>query len=87
MRAAKCGADDLFLTSVVWAEMRKSVSYKVYVHLNPEGIIQEAQYECGTGQGPTAHCKHVMTVLYGLSCFVSKGEIMMELTCTQVSNL
>ncbi|XP_041366048.1 uncharacterized protein LOC121381032 isoform X1 [Gigantopelta aegis] len=74
----------LFVSSTVWAEMRKSTSYKVDVSLNSDGVIQEAQCECGAGQGPAAHCKHVATVVFALTNFCQTGEILTELTCTQV---
>ena len=56
-------APNVFVQSIVWAEMRKSVSYRVDISLNEDGIIQETQCECGAGQGPSADCKHVVTVL------------------------
>ena len=79
------GAPHVFVQSTVWAEMRKSVSYRVDISLNEDGIVQETQCECGAGQGPTAHCKHVVTVLFGLTCFSATGDVLTELTCTQVS--
>lgn len=78
------GNDITFITSMVWAEMRKTVSYKVDISLNPDAVIQESQCECGAGQGPTAHCKHVTAVLFGLASFCKEGTILTELTCTQV---
>jgi len=77
----------VFLLSTVWAEMRKSTSYKVDISVNADGVVQEAQCECGAGQGPSAHCKHVAVVLYGTSCFYKEGTVTTELTCTQVINL
>lgn len=32
----------IFISSVVWAEMKKSTSYKVDISLNMDGIVQEA---------------------------------------------
>ena len=75
------------MQSTVWAEMRKSVSYRVDISLNEDGIIQETQCECGAGQGPSADCKHVVTVLFGLTCFTATADVLTELTCTQVSLL
>ncbi|KAL3831917.1 hypothetical protein ACJMK2_023611 [Sinanodonta woodiana] len=64
------------IVSVVWAEMNKSVTYKVYLSLDENGVVQrvQAQCECCAGQGPSAHCKHVS--------FVCK-IILSELSCTQ----
>lgn len=75
----------LFITANVWAEMKKTVSYKVDLRVNNDGVLQQAQCECGAGQGPTAHCKHVCTVFYGMTRFCQTGDILTELTCTQVS--
>jgi hypothetical protein len=68
----------------VWAEMKKSVSYMLDVSLDADGVIQEAQCECGAGMAPTAHCKHVGALMYGLTLFVKTAHLLTELTCTQV---
>lgn len=73
-----------FWTSVVWAEMRKAVSYKVDVSIDARGVIQETQCECGAGQGPSAHCKHVVCVLFAVVQYAATGEVLCEVTCTQV---
>ena len=39
----------------------------------------------GAGQGPAAHCKHVGLLLHGYSRLFADGEIVTELTCTQVT--
>ena len=72
-----------FISAVVWAEMKKTTWYSVDIRLNKDGIVQEAQCECGAGAGPDAHCKHVAAILFGLSEFCKTGEILTELTCTQ----
>lgn len=84
LRVTGAGNDGVFVSSQVWAEMRKSTCYKIDISINRDGVVQEAQCECGAGQGPTAHCKHIAAVLFGLSCFCSTGEVLTELTCTQV---
>ena len=68
----------------VWAEMRKSVSYRVDIFINQYIAITEAQCECGAGQGPTAHCKHIAAVLYSLTSIRLSRKIYFEETCTQV---
>ena len=55
----------------------------VNIALNDDGIVEESQCECGAGQGPTGHCKHVSAVLYGLTCFADSSDVLTELTCTQ----
>lgn len=72
-----------YISSVVWAEMRKSIAYRVDLSVDKDGVVQQAQCECGAGQGPSAHCKHVAAVLYGVTNFCETGDILTELTCTQ----
>jgi len=75
-----------FVSAIVWAEMRKSVAYKVDVCIDSRGVVVEAQCECGAGQGPSAHCKHVACVLYAAEQFATSGSTpVCEVTCTQVS--
>ena len=85
LRAAVSQGDNTFVSAIVWAEMRKAASYKIDISINRDGVIQESQCECGAGEGPTAHCKHVGAVLYGLTCFCQTGIVTTELTCTQVT--
>ncbi len=77
----------VFVRTCVWAEMKKATSYQVDLSLNEDGVVLESQCECGAGMAPTAHCKHVVCILYGLTKFVGDGSILTELTCTQVCNL
>ena len=86
VRAAKGLGDrgQFYVTSIVYAEMRKSVSYKVDISFDKNGVIHEAQCECSAGQGPSAHCKHVAAVLFGVTEFCHSGRFLTELTCTQV---
>lgn len=79
-------ATNVYFTAYVWTEMKKNTSYKVDVCVEPSGVVVEAQCECGAGQGPTAHCKHVVALLYGLSQFCLNGKLITELSCTQVSD-
>ena len=73
-----------YISSVIWAEMRKSVTYRVDIHIKNSIIIYETQCECAVGQGPNAHCKHVGAVLYTLQRFKADCiEYVSELTCTQ----
>ena len=85
LRAAVSQGDNTFVSAIVWAEMRKAASYKIDISINRDGVIQESQCECGAGEGPTAHCKHVGAVLYGPTCFCQTGIVTTELTCTQVT--
>ena len=62
-----------FVSAVVWAEVRKSASYKVDVSMNNDAMVQEA--ECRAGLGPTAHCKHVAAVLFGLTLLSDRNYL------------
>jgi hypothetical protein len=79
-------ADDqlYYITGSVWAEMKRTVKYKIDLSINSNGVVVESQCECGAGQGPAAHCKHIVTVLYGLHRLSVDGSLLTELTCTQV---
>lgn len=73
-----------YFSASVWAEMKKSVSYHVDIHVDDHSVIAEAQCECSAGQGPSAHCKHIGTVLYGIHQFHTNRTLLTETTCTQV---
>ncbi|XP_074653631.1 uncharacterized protein LOC141907787 [Tubulanus polymorphus] len=76
--------DLTFIKGNVWAEMRKATSYGVEISLNRDGVVVKCQCECAVGQGPTAHCKHVICILYGLAHFKKTWDVLTEITCTQV---
>ena len=82
VRSAK-NNDMTYVRGVVWAEVRESTAYTVDGLFDKFGVIQEAQCECGAGQGPTAHCEHVCCILLASSKFSSSGDIMTEVTCTE----
>ena len=65
------------------AQMRARVAYVVDVSVNDAGTIEKCQCECAVGMGPTAHCKHVGAVLYGLSIFSQSKDFTVHETCTQ----
>lgn len=75
--------DGHFIHACCHSEMRKATSYFIDIKLDEKGIPQECQCDCGAGQGPDAHCKHVQALLLGLSKITSSGEIATEETCTQ----
>jgi len=79
------GIGPYYFCSQVWAEMKKSVAYKVDILVDNNSVVMEAQCECGAGQGPTAHCKHVGAVLYAIHMFPQDGSTnISEISCTQV---
>lgn len=84
MRIAESEAGWYF-TGLVCAEMRKSVTYRADIMINKQSTVTEAQCECGAGQGPTAHCKHVSSILYSILSIKDTGNILFEETCTQVT--
>lgn len=73
IRVAKSDGMTYFCASIR-AEMKKSVSYKVDVSIDKVQVVQEAQCECGAGQGPTAHCKHVACLLYAVHCITHTSK-------------
>ena len=73
----------VFLHAKCYSEMTKNASYIVDIQFDTRGIPQQAQCECGAGQGPDAHCKHIQTVMWGLVQLSSTGELLTEETCTQ----
>lgn len=83
VRVAKTGENWYFYGSV-WAEMRRSVTYRTDVYIGEHSTVMAAQCECGAGQGPTAHCKHVSALLYSLHSIRSTSKMYFEETCTQV---
>ncbi|KAK6186651.1 hypothetical protein SNE40_005937 [Patella caerulea] len=76
-------SDSYFVRSECKAEMRKNMSYHVDVKIGFNDGIKECQCECAVGLGPTAHCKHVSTVLYACCQFLENQFIQTEETCTQ----
>lgn len=69
-----------YICGRVAAEMRKKVIYQVDIVLDRYGIIEKSQCECAAGQGPEAHCKHIVIVYYSLTKV--KEGVLTELTCT-----
>lgn len=79
-----CTADGMtYVRSACRAEMKKRINYTVDVSFRPNGSVQETQCECGAGEGPTGHCKHIRTVLFACSKFVKSGEVKVEASCTE----
>ena len=74
----------IYARGSVWAEIKKTVCYDVDIALSASGVIMETQCECGVGQGPSAHCKHVGTFLIRLAIFKDSGMLSTEQTCTQL---
>lgn len=60
------------------------MNLQMNVALSQDGVVVEAECECAVGEGPTAHCKHIQTLLFGINKFLDSGEIYTRLTCTQV---
>jgi hypothetical protein len=65
------------------AAMKVAVTYVVDISIDSNGIVAECQCECGAGMGPTAHCKHVAMILYGLTKFRQTHEFVTAQTCTE----
>lgn len=79
-----CETDQLyFLCSACKAEMKKRISYIVDILLQKNGQVFETQCECGAGEGPFGHCKHIRALLYAYCKFVNSGELTLEMSCTE----
>ena len=63
------------------------MTYKIDAAINDGGVILELQCECGAGHSPTAHSKHVSTEMYPIIRFITTGDILTKLTCTQVNDM
>jgi hypothetical protein len=72
-----------YIHAKCFAEYKKGVSYFIDVSLDKNGIMKECQCDCPAGEGPDAHCKHIMTVLWALVSLSNSGSIITEETCTQ----
>lgn len=57
--------------------------YVVDVVVDKLGVVVECQCECAVGMGPTAHCKHVSALLYGLTQISLGNSVVLHETCTQ----
>ena len=72
-----------YLRSACRAEMSKSVTYKIDISFDCDGHIYQSQCECAAGMGPSAHCKHVCTVLHAATVFGRSRNVIVEQTCTE----
>lgn len=43
------------------------------VFIAVDNTIEECQCECAAGEGPTAHCKHIIALLLALETFFNTG--------------
>lgn len=73
----------VFFKAECRAQMKAKISYIVDISLNDSGIVMACQCECGAGMGPSAHCKHTVAVLFGLTKFAGSGDFVTQQTCTQ----
>lgn len=79
-----CSSSSLdFIRGACKAEMRKKINYIVDISFQKNGYVHEAQCECGAGEGPFGHCKHIRTVLYACCKFLKHGEFKAEGSCTE----
>ena len=76
-------SDQFYFRGNCWAQMKRSVSYNVDILADLCGNIRQAQCECAAGLGPSAHCKHILCVLFCLVQFFTSGILNTEQTCTQ----
>ena len=65
------------------ASMKKSISYIINVQMLSNGSIEACQYDCGVGEPPNAHCKHVVALLLAVEQLKRESKIILHTTCTQ----
>lgn len=75
-------ANEYFVKARCGAEMKKHIVYTVDMKISSDGAIEEAQCECGAGMGPTAHCKHVIALMYALVDFSQGKDVTLNESCT-----
>jgi hypothetical protein len=75
--------NNYYIHAICRAELKKSIVYNIDIMIDSKGIICECQCECAAGMGPSGHCKHVCTLLYGLHMFSQTKEILVVETCTE----
>lgn len=65
------------------ASMKKSISYIINVQVSSNGSIEACQCDCGVGEPPNAHCKHVVALLLAVEQLKRESKIILHTTCTQ----
>ena len=72
-----------FIHSACRAELKKKMTYSIDISLRKSVFVNEAQCECGAGEGPTGHCRHIQTVLFACCKFINSSNIKTEYSCTE----
>ena len=73
----------IYMQAKCWAEMKKSVIYKISLCLDEEVYdVVGAKCGCPAGKGPTGSCKHIAAVCYALEEFSCFGQLPEFLTST-----
>lgn len=54
------------------------MDYFTDILLPPHGVIEASHCECPAGSGMTAHCKHVLALLWAVEQMVREGKIQTE---------
>ncbi|KAJ6647752.1 hypothetical protein Bhyg_02975 [Pseudolycoriella hygida] len=81
----KTDDNDIFLTALCSAQLKKHVDYKVQIHLNKEKCaIMKTQCECPAGFGPSAACKHVGALIFAAEYYSVTGNVKQNKTCTSL---
>ena len=83
VRMVKCSNGYVYLKSECNSASKKDTKYEVDIKLEPNSEIDATHCECAVGSGSTAHCKHVVAVLWAIEHLASKGKIILHTTCTQ----
>lgn len=71
----------IYFNSAIKAAMKKLI-YVVDIFITFENNIEQCQCECTAGEGPAAHCKHVLALLLALEFFLRTQNLKIAETCT-----
>lgn len=82
VRIARSG-NHIFLRGECKAEMTKYLRYITDIVVEPPSTVDMCKCECPAGEGPTAHCKHVVALLLGVVQMAEEKKIILQPTCTQ----
>lgn len=82
IRVIKGNDNNVYLSGVCLAQMRKDREYKIQMVLSPSADVLFALCGCPADKGPTGSCKHIAAFCYTLEEFVRLGFTRPSLSCT-----
>lgn len=83
VRMAKCDDGNTFLNGRCKSATKKKVHYFVNIKIGQHNMIENTNCECTIGIGSTAHCKHVLAILWAIEHLYRERKIIFHKTCMQ----